>query len=283
MEALRNIARDFAYQFRLKGGLSARLLCVALYYGAYVAARLAGLSQGASRLRALGLTGRLGFSLRPVVVRVEEGLVFELDVLAACFVAKEVLHDLTYEHDPAFRPRPGWTVLDVGAHQGLFSVHAARLVGPQGRVISIEAFPGNAARLRGNIARNGLGNVVVGEAAAAEKEGRADLHINILVSGGQSLVYDNADYRGVVSVPLTTVDGRLAELGVGRVDLVKIDVEGAAHRVLDGAPRLLASRPRLVMEIEGGAAELNEMRDRLRGLGYVVNSVSNILYAAPAS
>ncbi len=282
MEALRNITRDFVYQFRLKGGLGVRLLCVAVYYARYIAARLVRRPMGESRLAALGLIARLGFSTRTVVVRAEEGLSFELDIFVACFVLKEIIHDLTYEHDPAFRPRPGWTVLDVGAHQGLFTVRAAALVGPKGRVVSIEAFPRNAERLRGNIARNGLKNAVVIGAAAAEKEGEAELHLTDFVSGGQSLVFDGESYTGTITVPLKTADGILAELGVERVDLVKIDVEGAAHRVLDGAARLLASRPRLVMEIEGGEAEMAAMSGRLRALGYAVNAVANILYAAPA-
>jgi FkbM family methyltransferase len=281
MGAFRNIASDFAYQFRLKGSLPARLACLLVYNAAYVASRLNGAAQGDSRLRALGAVGRLGFSKRPAFIRTAEGLSFELDVLAACHLVKEVLHDLTYEHDPSFRPRPGWTVVDVGAHQGLFTVHAAREVGPGGKVISFEAFPGNAERLRRNVASNGLRNVTVIGAAAAEKEGRAELHLTPLVSGGQSLVFDNAAYHGTITVPLKTVDGVLAELGAGRVDLVKIDVEGAAQRVLDGAPRLLAAKPRLVMEIEGADAELAAMRSRLEGLGYRVEAVSNILYATP--
>ena len=121
------------------------------------------------------------------------------------------------------------------------------------------------------------------ETAAAEKEGRADLHVSMLITGGQSLVYDSPGYRDVVSVPLKTLDSILAECGVERVDLVKIDVEGAAPRVLDGAPRLLASKPRLVMEVEGGESNVAAMSDRLRGLGYGVRAVENILYASPSA
>ncbi len=148
-------------------------------------------------------------------------------------------------------------------------------------MIAVEAFPDNARRLRANIERNNAGNVHLVEAAAAEKEGRAELHVNILVSGGQSLIFDNADYRGTITVPLKTVDGILQELGIAHVDLVKIDVEGAAQLVLDGAPGLLSSKPRLVMEIEGDQSQLPSMAARLRTAGYAVRAVGPILYASP--
>ena len=176
-------------------------------------------------------------------------------------------------------------MLDVGGHQGIFTILASRLVGPRGRVIAVEAFPDNARRLRANIERNNAGNVHLVEAAAAEKEGRAELHVNILVSGGQSLIFDNADYRGTITVPLKTVDGILQELGIAHVDLVKIDVEGAAQLVLDGAPGLLSSKPRLVMEIEGDQSQLPSMAARLRTAGYAVRAVGPILQglAKPAN
>jgi len=282
MEALRNIAGDVSAQFRLSGALGVRLLCLCLYYARYVAARVLGATQDRARLGALGFVSGLGFSRRTARVRAADGLSFELDVWAACFLAKELLLDRTYEQLEAFRPRPGWTVLDVGAHQGLFAVSAARAVGPGGSVVAIEAFPDNAARLRRNVETNALRNVRVVEAAAADTDGRAALHVTALVSGGQSLVYDKEGYSGEIPVSLRTVDGILKELGVERVDLVKIDVEGAAQRVLDGAPRLLAGRPRLVMEVEGGAAEMGAMRSRLEGLGYVVREAGGLLFAEAA-
>lgn len=84
MQALRNIVEDLAFQFRLKGSLFSRLSCVSLYYALYVAARAWGATQAVSRLRALGILGRLGFSRRPAVVRTADGLIFELDIYAAC-------------------------------------------------------------------------------------------------------------------------------------------------------------------------------------------------------
>lgn len=280
MTALRNITRDFAAQFRLRGSLFSRLLCVALYYAIYEGSRLVGSSQGDSRLRALRVLGRLGFSTRPAFVRTADGLAFELDVLAACWLVTEVLEERTYEQDPAFAPRPGWTVLDVGGHQGLFTVHAGRRVGPSGRVITLEPFPDNAARLRRNVARNGLSNVRVVQAAAADQEGDAELHLTSFVSGGQSLVFSGDAYDGAIKVPLKTVDGVLREFHIDRVDLVKIDVEGAGLLVLEGAAALLAGKPRLVMEVEGGEKEMSAVKRRLQALGYRVASSANILYAA---
>jgi FkbM family methyltransferase len=278
MRALRNIARELAYQFKLEGSLIPRLLCVSLYYAAYGAARLFGADRDAARRTALARIARLGFSSRAAHVRAADGTMLELDVYAACYLTKEVLEDRTYEEFPPYRPLPGWTVLDVGAHQGVFTVRAGRLVGPNGKVISIEVFPGNAARLRRNVESNHLKNVTVVESAAGGKDGTATLHVSPFVSGGQSLVYDQGGATSM-DVKMRTVDGILKELNVERVDLVKIDVEGAAQQVLDGAPRLLAAKPRLVMEVEGGEAEMGAMRARLQGLGYSVLESGSLLFA----
>src|SRR5258707_1134165 len=62
--------------------------------------------------------------------------------------------------------RPGMTFYDVGANIGFFSLMAARIVGPEGRVISFEADPEIAARLRENLARNQFTHAHVEQKAA---------------------------------------------------------------------------------------------------------------------
>jgi len=65
-----------------------------------------------------------------------------------------------YERVPSFVPRPGWCVIDVGAHIGLFAMRAARLVGGHGRVVAFEPNPLAFYWLRLSLARNGLSNVL---------------------------------------------------------------------------------------------------------------------------
>ncbi|MGZ5362446.1 MAG: FkbM family methyltransferase, partial [Solirubrobacterales bacterium] len=62
--------------------------------------------------------------------------------------------------------KPGMTFVDAGANIGYFSVLAGRLVGPTGRVVCVEADPGNVAILRANLHRHGATNAVVFPVAA---------------------------------------------------------------------------------------------------------------------
>jgi predicted RNA methylase len=66
--------------------------------------------------------------------------------------------------------RPGMTVVDAGANIGYVSVRASKLVGPNGRVVCIEADPSNVAILRANLWRNGCTNTEILPIAAWSSE-----------------------------------------------------------------------------------------------------------------
>ncbi len=281
MKALANFSADLAAQFRRRGGLAARLLCVWRYWAAYERGRLAGLSRDDSRLRALSVMEKKGALSPTAVMEIGDGLHAELDVFSAAFLAREILDDGTYRR-PGFVPERGWTVVDVGAHQGLFCLDAARRVGPGGRVVAVEPFAPNYERLERNLKANGLSWVLASSRAAAEARGTRTLHATPIASGWQSLVISGAD-RVAIPIEAERLDDILAGFGVDRVDLIKIDVEGAWRLVFAGAPRLLACRPRLVMEVEGGPSEVDEAAESLRGLGYAVERVGSILFARAAA
>jgi len=277
VKALRHMAAELAAQFRLRGSLGRRLLFVLLYDLFYGWARLAGLSVGDSVTRARRLLASLRLSGRVVPLYHPDAGWMELDLYSAAFLAKEVLLDKAYEERPGFAPRPGETVLDCGAHQGLFTLRAAARVAPNGRVISVEAYPPNAAILKSNTARSGGGRVTVVEAAALSKPGEIELYVTDEASGGQTTVPTAG--RGAIRVRARTLDDILAEAGAPHPDLIKVDVEGAALEALAGAGRALEKRPRLVMEVEGGELERRLAQDWLVQRGYNVEMIGSILYA----
>jgi FkbM family methyltransferase len=137
---------------------------------------------------------------------------------------------------------PGAMVADVGANWGYFTLLAAAAVGPSGSVLALEPDPRQFDALSGNVALNGFGQVVCVQAAAAATEGRVTL----------SGFADEGSNRGISRIGVTTpstsrqfdvravtLDG-LTETSP-RVDLVKIDVEGAEDLVLEGMRDGLAS------------------------------------------
>jgi len=150
----------------------------------------------------------------------------------------------------------GDTFIDVGAHEGYCSLKAARVVGPSGHVIAIEANPEMVRTLRGNIQASGTGVVTVVPVACSDSESTLDLfvaeHSN---SGNSSLSERNASLAGTVRatyhVPARSLDAILQESRLLRVDVVKIDVEGAELLVLKGAEEtLVRSRPILFVELD---------------------------------
>jgi FkbM family methyltransferase len=168
--------------------------------------------------------------------------------------------------------RPGMTVVDAGAHVGQYTLLASGLVGPAGRVIAFEPHPVLGRVLRRNVARAGCANVTVSSLALGRARGTAELVLAPPANHGASSLRPGPQEPGV-QVQVDTLDQALA--GPGRVDLIKIDVEGAELDVLDGAGRTLAASPDVVLVVEflrenavpfGRTVE--DLETRLRELGF---------------
>jgi FkbM family methyltransferase len=154
--------------------------------------------------------------------------------------------------------KPGMVLVDVGANDGYYTLFAARRVGPAGRVVSVEPSSRERGHLERNLARNGLGNVVVVSSALGASAGVADLHLAHGVHTGHntlgSFAHDDVVPASVERVTLETLDTVVTRLGLPQVDFIKIDVEGGEANVIAGARTVLASmRPLLMMEINDGA------------------------------
>lgn len=153
--------------------------------------------------------------------------------------------------------KPGMTAVDIGANVGYFSLLMASRVGPAGRVVSIEANPAMAALLRETVAMNGLdATVTVHNVAAADRAGELDFYIIPDRNLNGCILLD--EWKGRVDparlsrVRTAAADDILAH--VGRVDMIKIDVEGAEHLVWKGLRRTLAKNPDIVVVLEYNAA-----------------------------
>jgi FkbM family methyltransferase len=146
--------------------------------------------------------------------------------------------------------REGKVILDVGAHIGRYTLLCAGKLGISGRVIAVEPDPGNLDILSRNVRLNELGNVQVVGKAISDRDGVVELGIGE-DTGTHSIVRESKSARAYVRVRSTTIDSLLSELGVEKVDFVKVDVEGAEKLVLTGAEKTLQERKidRLACEI----------------------------------
>ena len=197
--------------------------------------------------------------LRPVRMNVERGVSLNLD--PRDLVSVSILRNRDWQPGvwTALRSRlsAGAVLLDVGAHIGYFSLKGATMVGPTGRVVSFEPNPETLVQLRSNVAASGVESVVaVQPVAATDREQQLTLYATRGINtGASSLSQENAKAfdEAPQGYPVRgrAIDDVVAELGLTRVDAVKIDVEGAEVSVLRGALKTLSRfHPKIVLEVD---------------------------------
>jgi FkbM family methyltransferase len=186
--------------------------------------------------------------------------------------------------------REGMMVFDVGAHVGQLTWMFSRLVGQadgQGCVHAFEAGREAFSRLTNVCQTAGLRNVVLNHLALAEREGQVRLNVyddDHLAWSTQALrpleKYGiNVRPVSIEETPASTVDLYCKKNDVTRIDLLKIDVEGAEFQVLMGARHMLESQRIACVSFEFGQTtfdmgnEPDHLEAYLTGMGYRVRNV----------
>lgn len=135
--------------------------------------------------------------------------------------------------------REGYTVVDVGANIGFFTLLAARIVGKSGTVLSFEPEPTSFSLLSKSVERNNFSNVRLFQKCVSDVVGNRTLYLSATRHKGMhSLIRDSGGAS--ITVPATRLDAEISSLDIDRIDLLKIDVEGAEPEVIAGAARLLS-------------------------------------------
>jgi FkbM family methyltransferase len=148
--------------------------------------------------------------------------------------------------------QPGMTVLDVGAHHGLYTLLSSKLVGPSGRVISFEPSPRERKQLVRNVRINFCSNVMIEPYALGKEPARNNLYVVEGAEDGCNSLRPPVvvSRTSTVRVDVVTLDQIVPKLRVTKVDFIKLDVEGAELDVLKGALGLLQTAPRPVLLVE---------------------------------
>ena len=166
-------------------------------------------------------------------------------------------------------------IFDVGANIGYFTGKFATWVTGAGKVVALEPELANYTRLNQRIAHQGVGDrVITRQSVAAEIDGELMLAVNPDHPGDHSLSDQG------VPVAAYRLDSLWREFGEPRIALLKIDVQGAEMRVLQGAAAMVAScRPVMLLEVDHAAlvkfgSSPGFVLDWLEPQGYAFNELS---------
>lgn len=146
--------------------------------------------------------------------------------------------------------KAGDVVVDCGANVGLFTLHA--LERGAAHVVAVELSPRNLGCLRRNLAAEvRAGRVTIVEKGVWDTDAALPLRMQPGNSAADSVALSYRGSRRGPTVPLTTLDAIVRELGLQRVDYIKMDVEGAEREALRGAAGTLCRfHPQMTIAME---------------------------------
>jgi FkbM family methyltransferase len=163
----------------------------------------------------------------------------------------------------------------------------SRFVGPHGQVHAFEASCDTFGRLKTVCELTNRKNVILNRGAVADREGVAKLHVyddehsswNSFAERPLQSYGIDLDPVSIEEVPAVTIDAYCERNGIPRIDLLKVDVEGAEYQVLQGARHLLSSQKILCCVFEFGQTTFDmgnnpaDIEAYLGGLGYQIRNV----------
>ena len=173
------------------------------------------------------------------------------------------------------------TILDIGAHIGLFSIHLSKLTGCEGKVFAFEPTPFTRNVIMTTIRLNKADNISIQPYAVSDTNG--DVVFNVMPdSVGISNSIVAIDHTVPVQVKTITIDTFRAENKI-KIDFLKIDVEGAEYYALLGAQQtFLEDRPTALVgihpwQIKSMNSSLEQIWDLLNNYRMSINYIGKPL------
>jgi FkbM family methyltransferase len=167
---------------------------------------------------------------------------------------------------------PGATLIDIGAHFGIFTISALRKVGPLGKVISFEPCAATRSVLLKTLELNGFsGMPEIRDEAVSNVTGQSSFFSSAISGDPANSLIGNTQHP--TNSEVRTV--RLDDIHLSRVDAIKIDAEGAELQILDGSRALIMKhRPAMLlsvhpMQIGRSRKSLSDLWDILESLKLV--------------
>ena len=209
----------------------------------------------------LPASGEFIFDLRPFPA---------LGFPAQCAMHRLMLADLLllgqYDHSDV-HVEPGDVVLDGGAFKGETSLWLACRAGEGGKVLAFEFVPAHTAGLGENLARNPALQSRV-EIVPAALWSRSGIPVYATQEGGSASISFDAAGGGTRVAETVTIDDFVARRTPARLDLIKLDIEGAELETLKGAEHTLRTlRPKLAISVYHSLDDFDAIPRFIDGLG----------------
>jgi FkbM family methyltransferase len=176
--------------------------------------------------------------------------------------------------------KPGGVYVDVGSHFGYFSLLASKLVGPDGRVLAVEAMPSTYGHLVNNVNLNApYPNITTFQGAAYSDHREIEFKDFGVVASSLNSAFHARDTSNIIQnagetviVKTHPVDAIVAQNGIERIDLIKIDAESSEQFVLQGMAAIFKNqRPFIVMEVgdvETGGTSVDMIFSQMAAVDY---------------
>lgn len=206
----------------------------------------------------------------------------------ATFIVREIFHQRVYDH-PGFELRATDTIVDIGAHVGVFAHWALPQI-PNGRLICVE--PTSAAdRLEHSLMQNGLTNVRLHRMALGRPSSTLEMFDHAEYAGlnrstafrpspWMSSIMASKEKKGITrppkvrSFPCESLTELLVRENLAEVDLLKMDCEGSEYDILEHtSDENLRRCKKIMMEFHvfHASHSLPALRKRLKGCGFAVD------------
>ena len=148
-------------------------------------------------------------------------------------------------------------IFDIGGNIGQTSLainHNRLQRVKEHQVICFEPYPENAASIQANFRLNKqIENITLEQVGLGAEKGTLKMFKECEAnSGGNRIIYkQDQDQKGIVEVPITTIDDYVNQKVINQVDFIKIDVEGFEYAVLSGGKNVLKThKPKLFIELD---------------------------------
>jgi len=205
-----------------------------------------------------------------------------LDSKDSLFLSIDGNYD-SYETEIAHQQiKKGNIVLDIGANIGFYTLIFAKLVGDKGKVIAFEPEPSNFGILKKNVETNGYKNVILVPKAVSDKNGEIKLYLSSF-SNAIPRIHKSDFCDRSIEIESVRLDDYLKTINFQeRIDFIKIDVEGAEVKVLEGMRSTIQKNNNVKILVEFAPVSIKEsgyapekLLEMLKGNGFNLQSINS--------